>query len=227
MTELRVQVHRTTVDLVQSRLREAIISGRFSPGQHLREAELVQELGVSRTPIREALRRLEHEKLVVNLPYRGVVVKKLSLQEARGIYQVRATLEGLVARLACENRTPEILAQLEETIRESEAALTRDDRATLIHWTERFHETLYSAARNEYLTGLLREMRVHIALARLQSWAQAGAPRRVVEDHWRIYQAISVGETTAAEAAAVLHITLSWITFQSVHSPENDAKDGE
>lgn len=225
MQELRVERHRTTVDLVQSRLREAIISGRFAPGQHLREAELVQELGVSRTPIREALRRLEHEKLVVNLPYRGVVVKELTVEEARSIYQVRATLEGLVARLACENRTPEMLSLLEESLRESEAALERAEPATLIQWTERFHETLYNASGNAYLTQLLREMRSHIALARLHIWSEAGVTRRVIDDHRRIYQVISVGEPNAAEAAAILHITLSWVAFRTTHGPTNEAKE--
>lgn len=215
MGDLRVERNRTTVDLVQMRLREAIVSGRFPPGHHLREAELVAELGVSRTPIREALRRLEREKLVVNLPYRGVVVKEPSAEEAREIFQVRAVLEGLVARLAAQNRTPVIIADLEAALAEADAALAADDRASLTRAAQRFHNILYAAAGNAYLTQLLEEMRTHVALLRLQAWSLPERPRRTVEDHRRIYEAIAAAEPAAAEAAAVHHITLAWAAVRA------------
>lgn len=223
MEDLRVERNRTTVDLVLGRLREAIVSGRFAPGQHLRETELAQDLGVSRTPVREALRRLENEKLVVNLPYRGVVVKELSEHEGRSVYQVRAVLEGLVARLATENRTPEMLQAMEESLSDAEKALMSDDRTGLTEATQRFHNILYQGSGNAYLTQLLQEMRSHIALLRLASWSVKGRPRNTLEDHRRIYLAIASGDAGAAEAAAVLHITLAWYAAKAATTTTSEA----
>jgi len=154
---------------VLDRLREAIINGRLAPGARLTERELTAMLGVSRTVIREALRQLESEGLVALIPHKGPVVRELTVSEAKDLYQIRAVLEGLAARLFVEHATE---AQIEELARALDvviAAYDAGDAVRVLETKNRFYDALFAGARSETLSSMLATLH-----ARIWRWRALG-----------------------------------------------------
>ena len=191
-------------DQVRERIREAIRSGRYKPGDRIRETEVADWLDVSRTPVREAFRRLESEGLLTFESWRGVVVADLDRQQVSELYAMREVLEGAAARLAarhiddCEIEVLELLLD--------RADKTNNDPATLAEINRQFHEMIYGAAHNRYLTQTLEQLRNALALLRGTTFAVPGRAETAAREHRAILDAIRRRDSNNAEAAARAHI---------------------
>ena len=194
-------------EFVLGKLRGAIRERRYQPGQRIREVEVAGWLGVSRTPVREAFRRLHADGLLQLTPWRGAQVAELARTQVVELYAMRRVLEGTAAGLAAENAsTSEIrflfkLLQKERTAGPAPAGLAENNRL--------FHEALYGAAHNRYLLDSLNALADSLALLRSTTYevpGRAGAARR---EHASIAEAIKRGDPKAAEKAARAHIAVA------------------
>jgi DNA-binding GntR family transcriptional regulator len=140
-------------------LKEMIADKRFTPGSSLNVEKLTQELGVSRTPIWEAIRRLEQEGIVVHTPHKGVRLVELTRQMALELYEVRETMEAMAARLGAERATPEIIARMEKILAEQTLIVNREDDVAYSRSDYDFHILIYKSCGNELLTEILEGLR--------------------------------------------------------------------
>lgn len=203
---IRVREIRTVQGLLFERLRALILSGRYASGKKLREEELARAFGVSRTPVREALRRLESEGLVHYLPHRGVVVNQISYDDLAEIYPLRAVIEGLAARLAAQRITAQDLAMLKALQREMDALLAQGEyhRARRVH--TRFNMTLYRASGNRRLIGILAQFNDYIEHTISRAFAIPGRAAEIRREHAAMLSAIDARDQDAAEKAARRHV---------------------
>jgi DNA-binding GntR family transcriptional regulator len=198
--------YRTMRDITYDAIREAILSGRFLPGQRLVADELAQEFGTSRMPVREALQRLENAGLVSSTPHRGAVVNELSEQEIVEVYHIRAVLEGLAARLAAPYLGPADYERLNALIDEMAAtSTTAPDLELLLCGNRDFHEIIWQAARAPRLHELLENLYDASRRFRNISILLSGRLEQIVQEHRRIVQALEAGDPAAAERFANEH----------------------
>lgn len=194
-------------------LREAILQGRLAPSARLVELDLATAFGVSRTPIREALKRLSAEGLVAPDGVRGLVVRGLRFEEVEEVYAVREALDGLATRLAVRRISPgdrERLHVLLERMRQD--LLERDGRAS-VRDDLRFHETIYGAAHNRFLLSVFRHISDYVQLISGALLIDDKRNRQVVREHDRIVRALDSGDEEAAERAAREHVAGTCTTF--------------
>ena len=189
-----------------ARLREAIMGGTFNPGERLVENALCQRLGVSRTSVREALRRLEAENLVVITPNVGPSVAAVDWNSAAQIYDVRALLEGRAAALCAERATPETLASIRVALEAFEASVVNDDAVARIKSTEAFYEAILVGCGNAELHSLVRGLIARISLLRATSMSRPGRAIDSAAELRRIYEEIITGDGERAAAAATDHV---------------------
>lgn len=194
-------------DYVKERIREAIQTGRYQPGDRIRESEVAEWLEVSRTPVREALRRLESDGLVGFESWRGVVVADLDRQQVSELYAMREVLEGAAARLAARQIDDAEIDLLEAFLARADACAKDADAQAKIN--RQFHETIYAAAHNRYLTQTLAQLRNALALLRGTTFAVPGRAQTAAAEHRQILEAIRNRDPEAAEAAARSHIAAS------------------
>jgi DNA-binding GntR family transcriptional regulator len=187
-TNLNAQVYDILKDMIADR--------RFAPGSYLNVEKLTQELGVSRTPIWEAVRRLEQEGIVVHTPHKGVRVIELSRKMALELYEVRENMEGLAARLAAERVTPEIIAQMEEILTEPEHIVDRQDAISYSRSDHDFHLLIYQACGNDLLREILDGLRYK---ALPLAFKLAPHFTEFFEFHKRILDALRRHDANAAE----------------------------
>lgn len=147
---------------VLDELRRSIISGRLEPGARLLERDLVEMMGVSRTVIREALRQLETESLIAIVPNKGPVVRKLSLEEARDLYAIRAVLEGLAARLFVESGDEAHIDALQRKLEETAQAYSKGDPERIMEAKNGFYDALFEGAGSETLSSMISLLHMRI-----------------------------------------------------------------
>ncbi len=194
-----------TTEAVSDALREAILDGVLPPSTWLREDELAATFNVSRTPVREALRRLADEGLAVKTAHHGTVVAPLSMDDILALYVVREDLEGLAARLAAVRCPPETLARLRAVHAEMEDSAAREDAPSLVRQNLAFHRLIREAAGNSYLERFLTQ--VEHAVRRVpSSFRRPGRPTGVVAEHAAVLAAIEARDGDAAERAARQHM---------------------
>lgn len=198
--------YRTMQEIVHDTIREAILTGRYAPGQRLVADELAQELGTSRMPVREALHRLEAAGLVSITPHRGAVVSELSEQEIVEIYHIRAVLEGLATRLAAPHLVPSDHDRLNALIDEmASAAAASPDLDQMLRGNRDFHEVIWQAARAPRLHELLENLYDASQRFRNISILLPGRLAQIIQEHRRIAQALAAGDPAAAERFANEH----------------------
>ena len=189
-----------------NRIRDDILSGNYAPGEELKEATLGKQLGVSRTPVREALRQLDLEGLVEIAPNRGAKVIGISRKDVEDIYHMRARLEGLAARKAAEQIKEEELAELEEVILLSEFHVKKPESKQMVRLDGRFHEIMYRASGSRMLEHVLTDFLHYVKMARSHSVKTEHRAQESVKEHKRILEAIRQRDGDLAEQLANEHI---------------------
>jgi DNA-binding GntR family transcriptional regulator len=210
---IQLDSYKPLRELVFETLREAIASGRLKPGQRLMELQLAEDLGVSRTPVREAIRQLELEGLVVMVPRKGAYVAELSLRDMAEVFEMRAALDGLAAALAAERITEEEIDFLERCLLEISDAIARKDLKACIEADTTFHERLYRASRNMRLAQTIANLREQIQLFRTTSLGRPGRMSLALEEHRQILEAISQRNSKLAHKLAYEHIERAEAAF--------------
>lgn len=191
---------------VFTQLQNDILNGKYAPGESLIETRLSEELGVSRTPIREAIRQLELEGLVQSIPNKGAVVKGVSAQDIEDIYTIRMMIEGLAARWAAEKITPEEMAELQEAVDLEEFYTFKNDANHLLKSDSRFHDIIFKASKSKPLMHMLSNFHLYIQRARNASLESPVRAKAVLEEHKAILQAIMDKDPERAEQLTTQHI---------------------
>lgn len=197
---------RKMTDWVTEELRKAIVELRLRPGAPLREVALAEQLGVSKTPLREAFARLEQEGLVETTSFKGAVVTGYSERDLNEIYDLRALLEGAAARSAAEGSTADMLAALSDVVARSRELRDAGDLEALAGLHEEFDVIVYAQVTNERIVALIENLRAH--LTRIGKLT-VGIPGRVeasVEEHAAIVDAIAAHDPNEAERLMRVHI---------------------
>lgn len=197
--------NNTLADQVYINLRDKIINRELPPGTRLKHQEIAEALGVSNTPVREAIRALEKDGLVETLPYRGSVVKAMSAKETRDLYDVRTALEALAVRLAVDKITDMQLKRVEETVHHYETAFENGDVALGMEADLQFHDLLAQASGNETLLMILRELTNRVQVLRRLDKGKMRR-RQSLDDHRAILKALEERDATKVEALVVQHI---------------------
>lgn len=193
-------------ELVLEEMREAILNGVLQPRERLMEIQLAEELGVSRTPIREALRKLELEGFIVMIPRKGAYVADFSLRDLEDIFEVRKVLEGLAAELCTERATDEEIAEMKRLLRLKEESIANNDMKLLLEVDTKFHELLYQGSRNDHLKDIISNLREQIDRFRSASLQYPGRMKRSLEEHHAILNAIAARDGETANRLAKEHI---------------------
>ncbi|MDP4153118.1 MAG: GntR family transcriptional regulator [Bacillota bacterium] len=184
----------------------AILNGTFSPGDSLTEIKLSEQLGVSRTPVRDALHQLELEGLVKNIPNKGAVVVGVSEKDIEDIYTIRMHIEGLAARWAAQNITDEEIGELREIVELQEFYVSREDPLQVWQLDGKFHELLYESSRSRPLKQTLSQFHHYIQKAREVSIKTANRAEIAVKEHRDILTAIAEHDGERAEELTREHI---------------------
>lgn len=193
-------------DVVFNTLRHAILKGELEPGERLMEISLAQRLGVSRTPIREAIRKLELEGLVVMVPRKGAEVADITEKDLRDVLEVRTALEELSIELAMRNMTPEDYEALKAANDEFERLSKEDDLIKIAEADVAFHEIIYIATDNKRLIQMINNLREQMYRYRLEYIKDKSAHAHLIDEHTRIISAMENGDLNAARAAIKLHV---------------------
>jgi DNA-binding GntR family transcriptional regulator len=203
--------HSPLHDRVVMELRQAILSGRLKPGERLIEGRLADELGVSRNPVREAIRALASEGLIEVTARRGAAVATLTEQEARETIEVRALLEGQNARLAARRQDRQIIKRIETVLNKGTAAVAAKRFDQLFDLNQRFHSELAAAGQNTVLGDLLQRLRERTAM--LFAPMDPSRQARSWEEHAAILRAIIEGDERTAATLAAEHVMRAGMDF--------------
>lgn len=193
-------------DVVFQTLRNAILKGELQPGERLMEIQLAQKLGVSRTPVREAIRKLELEGLAIMIPRRGAIVADITVQDLEDVLEVREALEELAAKKACDNITEEQLRDLKKAAVDFKKSVESDNLLDCVEADMRFHEIIYSATCNKRLQQMLTNLREQMYRYRLEYLKDKRMHRLLVEEHDTIRHALKKKDKVKAGNAMRIHI---------------------
>ena len=187
-------------------IREDILNGKYQANEELKEKSIGEEMGVSRTPVREALRQLELEGLVHIIPNKGAFVENVTLKDIKDIYEIRSLLEGLCARWAANNITKEQLEELEETVFLSDFHFSKENWDQMVELDNRFHEIVYEACGSKELTRVLRDYHHYLQRIRKITLEQKTRARASMDEHCKIAEALKARDAAGAERCASIHI---------------------
>ncbi|NLA59062.1 MAG: GntR family transcriptional regulator [Firmicutes bacterium] len=206
LAPIQLDNYKPLRDIVFENLREAIITGQLRPGERLMEVQIAEELGVSRTPVREAIRKLELEGLVVMVPRKGAYVSNVSIKDISDIFQIRRALEGLAAELAADRLTEEQLEELEQLLVRTAETVEKLDILTTVDMDTGFHQVIYEASRNEKLSSMLYHLREQIQRFRTQSLSRPGRLEQALLEHRAIMDALKERDGELARRLVEEHI---------------------
>lgn len=206
LTPIQLDSYQPLREVVCETLRSAIRKGVLQPGERLMEIQLAEELGVSRTPVREAIRKLELEGYVVMMPRRGTYVASLSIRDINEVFEIRTSLDSLASGLAAERITPEELERLERLLVLISEYIERGDMDKIVETDMQFHDLLYQASRNARLVGIIFNLRDQLTRFRTISMGHPGRLEETLEEHRRLVEAISQGDVELAQKAAEKHM---------------------
>lgn len=193
-------------DVVFNTLRKAILTGELKPGERLMEIHLANKLGVSRTPIREAMRKLELEGLVTMIPRRGAEVAQITEKSLKDVLEVRRALDALSAELACERITDEEKVQLKDACEEFEKATKSRDTTAIAKADVTLHDIIVAATGNRRLIQLVNNLSEQMYRYRFEYIKDESQHDRLIEEHRIIYESIMNKDSDAAAKVAKIHI---------------------
>jgi len=199
-------------DVVFNTLRQAILKGELEPGERLMEIQLADRLGVSRTPIREAIRKLELEGLVLMIPRKGAEVAKISEKSLRDVLEVRRSLEELAIELACQRMTDTDIEELARAQDAFRSAIETGDAMTIAETDEHYHDLIYNGTGNARLVQILNNLREQMYRYRLEYIKDAAKRQILILEHDHILSALINRHTAEAKAAIREHIDNQEIT---------------
>ncbi len=200
-------------ELVYRNLRERIVAGHFDFGTRLKETDIANELGISRTPVREAFRKLELEGLVQSLSRRGVVVDYPKEDDLSEIYAVREVLEGLAARLGAVRRSETEMTSFDRYAGLMEDALRRDDMKAFAEFHKEFNVLLYQMSGKVRLIDILSRFNEYIEKSQMIAMRQFGRGEQILVEHRRIVSAIAAQDPDEAETATRFHVRMAGQAF--------------
>jgi len=203
---IKLDSYQPLREVVCETLRNAIIEGILKPGERLMEIQVSEELGVSRTPVREAIRKLELEGFVVMIPRRGTYVSDLSIKDINEVYEVRTALDVLAAGLAAERITDGELEQMERLLVELGEYIEQNDMQKIVEADSKFHDLLYSASRNMRLVVIINNLREQLTRFRSQSMSYPGRLKQTLGEHTRLVESIGRRNVTLAKRLASEHM---------------------
>jgi DNA-binding GntR family transcriptional regulator len=203
---IKLDSYKPLREMVSDTLREAIVAGTLKPGERLMEIQLAEELGVSRTPVREAIRKLELEGFVIMIPRRGTYVADLSIKDVNDVFEIRTALDVLAAGLAVERITEEELEQLERLLVQIGAYIELEDIEKIVEADGQFHDILYRASRNDRLVGIINNLREQFTRFRSISMAYPGRIKNTIEEHRQLVEAIAQRNVALAQQLAREHM---------------------
>jgi len=204
--EVKMDAYLPLRDVVFKTLRQAILKGDLKPGERLMEIQLANKLGVSRTPIREAIRKLELEGLVLMIPRKGAEVAKITEKSLRDVLEVRRALERLAVRLVCERITPEGVAELKQAARDFENILESDDITRVAEADVAFHDVIYFATDNRKLIQILSNLQEQMYRYRVEYLKRVEAHDQIIMEHNKLIEAIENGDKESAASFISIHI---------------------
>lgn len=203
---IKLDSYQPLREVVCETLRNAIVAGTLKPGERLMEIQVAEELGVSRTPVREAIRKLELEGFVVMIPRRGTYVSDLSIKDVNEVYEVRTALDVLAAGLAVERITEEELEEMERLLVVFGECIEANDLDKIVEADSKFHDILYKATRNERLIGIVNNLREQLTRFRSLSMSYPGRLKDMLEEHTRLVEALGQRNASAARKLANDHM---------------------
>jgi DNA-binding GntR family transcriptional regulator len=209
--------HACLRDMVAKEIREAILTGRFQPGERLAELRLARDFRVSRNPVREALRELEADGLIEISPRRGAAVSVIPREEAEEVVELRAILESWTARVAARRRDPATIAALERVVALTEEAMAAQNHDELGPLNARFHDLIAEAGRNRILGDLVRSLRERTRTTIPRT--DIDRPKRIWDEHAEILAAIKAGDEEQAASRALRHTRrtgMNWLQSGSI-----------
>ncbi|MEW5953738.1 MAG: GntR family transcriptional regulator [Bacillota bacterium] len=203
---IKLDKYKPLREIVFETLREAIIQGRLRPGERMMEVQLAEEMGVSRTPVREAIRKLELEGFVVMVPRKGAYVAGISVKDIVDVFEVRAALEALAAGLAAERITGEEMEELERSLVQITELSSRNSIDDIVAVDTSFHDIIYRASRNERLIQIVTHLQEQIQRFRTASLSLPGRTKWALDEHKKIVEAIADRNVELAQNLARDHI---------------------
>jgi len=206
LLRIKLDSFRPLGEMVYESLRDAIVNQALKPGERLMETELADEMGVSRTPVREAIRKLELEGYVVMIPRKGAYVAGLSIKDINEVFEIRGALEALAAGLAASRATEEEIEEMELNLALEANHFESSDLLKTIEEDTKFHELIYKASRNNRLLGMIKELREQVQRFRTTTLAVPGRLKFALDEHRKIVEAIAARDVGRAQRAAREHI---------------------
>lgn len=193
-------------DVVFNTLRQGILMGELEPGERLMEVQLANRLGVSRTPIREAIRKLELEGLVVMIPRKGAEVAKISEKDLRDVLELRCALEELASELACERMNDDMFEQLNEAFLEFKNGIYNTDLSIIAELDEKFHNVIYESTQNQKLIQMINNLKEQMYRYRLEYIKDENKRSGLVEEHRMIVDILKRKDIVMAKQVVREHI---------------------
>lgn len=228
---LAIPGSRRVFDEVYLRLRSAIIAGHFAAGERFVERSLTERLQVSRTPIREAIKRLEQEGLVVCYPHRGCFVRNPSFDEARQAYEMRRVAEGVAGELAATRATDAELQAIHDLVIATRARLAAGDREQVLLRNDEFHSLQVRGAKNAFLEQHLKTLWAYVDLVRGRWWMEGDRAFDTQREHEAIADALRQRDPVLARERNVAHVDNAWSVveagFKRLSRETKDTDDGE
>lgn len=204
--QLQMNEYLPLRDVVFQTLRQAILRGELKPGERLMEIHLAQKLGVSRTPVREAIRMLELEGLVLMIPRKGAVVAEITITDLEDVLEVRMALEELAVKHACRRITQEQLAELRRRAAEFKHTLNGNDVGACAQADVEFHDLIYLATGNSRLVQILNNLREQMYRYRMEYLKDRQSYNTLMKEHEEILRALENRDEKAALDVTIRHV---------------------
>ncbi len=206
MINFDIQNHKPLREIVYEELKMQILTGKITPGTRMMEVELAEDMGVSRTPVREAIRKLEKEGLVVIEPRRGAYASQISTKDMVDILEVRQTIEGLAAAFAASRMNDEQKRELVKIYDEFNDAVESGNMKQMIATDARFHHLIVEASGNKLLISMVQQLQELVLRFRYLYYDDFRRAEKMPDEHKHIMEAIIKGEEEKARSAADAHI---------------------
>lgn len=204
--KLEIRNYKPLGEIVFEYLRNAILSGELKPGERLMEVTIADQLGVSRTPVREAIRKLEKESFVIMIPRKGAYVADLTKNDILEVLEIRKELEGFAAALAADRMTDEEKDAMSNVVESFNLSLAKMDKRSMIDSDNEFHSLIFKATKNQRLINIIYDLHDQFQRFRLIYFSEFNNFKEIQESHGRIFDAILKSDSNRAKEEAENHV---------------------